>query len=37
MQNLPESQDLKNIISKFIKCFFDEKLIVKPSHKEDMF
>ena len=37
MQLLPDSQELKNIIKKFMNCFFDDDLKIKVSIGEDLF
>ena len=37
MQLLPDSQELKNIIKKFMNCFFDDDLQIKVSIGEDLF
>ena len=37
MQLLPESEELKEIIKKFMTCFFDDKLVMKTLGREDVF
>jgi hypothetical protein len=37
IQMMPESNELKTIITKFMSCFMDDRLVLKASSREDIF